>query len=69
MREELQSGTRGCGKLEFCPTGLKALCHRGLGSSEWCYKMLSTLKNYILGLLPCTQLSFISHTEPVLMGC
>lgn len=38
MGEVLQSGTRGCGKLGFCPKRLKASCHRVLGSSEWCYK-------------------------------
>lgn len=71
MGEVLQSGTRGCGKLGFCPKRLKVLCHRVLGGSEWCNKMLSTLKNYILEFLVCTQLSFISHTDPVLsaVGC
>lgn len=64
--EALQSGTRGCDKLQFCPPRMKASCLRVLGSSEWCHKMLSTLKNYILELLVCTQLTFMSHTEP---GC
>lgn len=63
--EVLQSGTRGCGKLGFCPKRLKASCHRVLGSSEWCYKMLRTPKNDILEFLVCTQLSFISHSEPM----
>lgn len=63
MGDVLQTG---CDKLQFCPARLKASCHRVLGSPEEWYKTLSTLKNDILELLVYSQLSFISHTEPML---